>query len=140
MLYARYGNDIVASSDINRFKYDLFSIIFNYGPTWNKRLEIQSKLRALSDADIQDGVVNVINRSINPSTAPATNAFDALTTVNEQTATKAKRGKLEGYALLWDMLDNDVTEDFIRKFKRLFLTVVQPELPLWYATIEEDEE
>ena len=27
LLYGSYGNDVVASSDINRFKYKLFSII-----------------------------------------------------------------------------------------------------------------
>ena len=32
LLYSRYANDVIASSDLNRFKYNLFSIIWQYGP------------------------------------------------------------------------------------------------------------
>ena len=41
LLYGRFGNDIIASSDTNRFKYRLFSIIWQYGPAWEKKLDIQ---------------------------------------------------------------------------------------------------
>ena len=34
LLYSKYGNDIVASSDINRFKYRGYSLIFQYGTKW----------------------------------------------------------------------------------------------------------
>jgi hypothetical protein len=37
------------------------------------------------------------------------------------------------------MIRSDVTEEFIVKFRKLFIQVVQPELPLWYIT-EGDEE
>ena len=40
LLYAKYGNEYVRSSDQNRFKYCIWSTIFKYGPTWEKRLEI----------------------------------------------------------------------------------------------------
>lgn len=33
LLYSRYGNSIIASSDTTRFTYNLFSIVFSYGPT-----------------------------------------------------------------------------------------------------------
>lgn len=33
LLYARYGNNPIANRDVNQFKYKLFSIIFQYGPT-----------------------------------------------------------------------------------------------------------
>ena len=33
LLYARYGNSSIASSDENQFKYKLFSLVFQYGPT-----------------------------------------------------------------------------------------------------------
>ena len=41
---------------------------------------------------------------------------------------------MEGYSILLSLLETDVTESFLDKFKKLFLKIVQPELPLWYAT------
>ena len=32
------------------------------------------------------------------------------------------------------MLRSDVTEEFLGKFKRLFIYIVEPESPLWYVT------
>ena len=40
LLYARYGNSHIASMDENQFKYKVQSIVFMYGPTWEKRLEL----------------------------------------------------------------------------------------------------
>lgn len=33
LLYSKYGNDIIASSDTSRFKYRVAALIFQYGPT-----------------------------------------------------------------------------------------------------------
>ena len=33
LLYARYGNTPIANYDENQWKYKMFSIIFQYGPT-----------------------------------------------------------------------------------------------------------
>lgn len=141
LLYARYGNDIIASSDINRFKYDLFSIIFSQGLSFRKRLEIQESVRSLTVGDITEGAEAINNFSTNPSTTPATDAYTPLATVNNQTATKYKKSILDGYTQLYGLIESDLTEEFMSYFKRLFLTVVQPELPLWYVSdVEEDEE
>ena len=40
LLYSRYGNSTIASSDLNQFKYSVFSLIWQYGPTWSKKLAI----------------------------------------------------------------------------------------------------
>ena len=137
LLYARYGNDPLANRDITQFKYKIFSVVFQYGPTWEKKLSIQDTLRGLNIEDlINDGSIDelfnhtgvngltentegsankakadsgtatiehsgnvalgrsntinnsgndttVSNKAYNPSTTPATNAFDALTYINE---------------------------------------------------------
>ena len=141
LLYARYGNSVIASSDLNQFKYKLFTIIFSSGPTWEKRLEIQDTLRSLSDSDLTTGNTTIFNHAYNPSQAPSTDTLNEITYINEQTAQKAKRGKLDAYAYLWDLLDTDVTTEFLNKFENLFLKIVQPELPLWYVTqLNQDEE
>ena len=33
LLYARYGNNPIANLDIEQWKYKIFSIIFQYGPS-----------------------------------------------------------------------------------------------------------
>ena len=146
LLYSKYGNNPIANYDITQFKYKIFSVIFQYGPTWEKKLSIQETLRNLDISDlINDGSIDelfnhtgangvtestsgnanriksdngsstiahtgnvsnardnniensgddttVKNRAFNPSTTPATNAFDPLTYINEQNAEKLTRG------------------------------------------------
>lgn len=134
LLYGSYGNDVVASSDINRFKYKLFSIIFQYAPNWEKQLEIQNKLRGLTEEDIRLGSRQIYNTAQNPSTEPSTDTTDELQYINNQNVTKNQRGVLEGYATLLSLLRTDVTQEFLNRFRKLFLTIVQPEEPLLYIT------
>lgn len=138
LLYANYGNSVVASSDENRFKYKLFSIIWQYGPVLNKRRDIQQKLIALSEKDIMQGSVQVYNNAQNPATEPSTDDDEYLAYINQQNVSKNKKGKLEAYALLDSLLKQDVTQEFLNRFKPLFLNIVQPELPLWYESEDEN--
>lgn len=231
LLYAKYGNNPIANYDENQFKYKIYSTIFQYGPTWEKRLSVQSELRALDLADlmkngkiedilfhsgttqntssgsstdtkdassttnvdhdntinVDDVDTNVTNHAYNPGTTPATNAFEPLNYVNEQTASKVikddqsvqdettettytgqdvlsstssksdsgsnssedsntrtlTKGVIEAYAGLLELLDSDVTGDFISKFKYCFKQFVAPERPLLFVTddaVEEEEE
>ena len=137
LLFARYGNNPIANYDENQFKYKVMSIIFQYGPTWEKRLSVQNTLRGLQLSDlIDDGsfselfghqgansntktdssnstrtidndtsstgtvtidtdndTTDVKNHAYNPSSAPATNAYDPLTYINQQ---EAKKNVLDG--------------------------------------------
>lgn len=54
LLYARYGNNPIANYDENQFKYKVLSIIYQYGPTWEKRLSVQNTLRGLQLSDLID--------------------------------------------------------------------------------------
>ena len=134
LLYARYGNSCIASSDETQFKYKLFSTIFMYGPAWQKRLDIQKKLMELSDDEIVKRATAIYNSALNPSQAPSTQTLEELNYINSQNTTKYKKSKLEAYAVLEELIKTDVTEAFIGKFKKLFITVVEPEEPLWYQT------
>lgn len=134
LLYARYGNSNIASSDENQFKYKVFSTIFMYGPAWQKRLEIQKNLMELDEEDIIKGTTAIHNQALNPSQMPSTQTLEELNYINQQNTTKYKKSKLEAYAILEGLIETDVTEEFIGKFKKLFITIVEPDLPLWYAT------
>ena len=140
LLYAYYGNSVIASSDLNRFRYNLFSIIWQYGPTWEKRVEIQKKLRELTDDEIFTGSKQIANHALNPSTAPSTASLEELTYVDAQNTMSWKRSKLEGYNQLMSLLDNDVSSDFLRQFRKLFLTIVEPEAPLYFVSDDAEEE
>lgn len=141
LLYARYGNSHIANSDETQFKYRVFSIVYEYGPTLAKHLEIQKSLRELSltEGDLFEGAKMIYNHSYNPSSAPSTNTLDELQTINDQNVTKNKRNKLDAYTYLYNALNDDLWKKFIDRFKKLFLTIVQPEAPLLYANeIEEN--
>lgn len=137
LLYAKYGNDVWASSDPERRKYQLFSIIWQYGPGWAKDLEIQNKLRSLTDEEIESGAFQISNLADNPSTDPGTDSSELLNFIKSQNTNRYKKGKLESLGMLQAILKRDVTESFLSKFKKLFLTIVEPEQLLLYEEIDD---
>lgn len=135
LLYAKYGNSHVSSSDENQFKFKVMSVIFQHGPVWQKRLEVQKNLREMTTAQIIQGGKDVYNHAYNPSTVPSEEIID---NINEQNTANRQRSLLDGYSYLLTLLSTDVTEDFLREFKKLFITIVYPRLPLWYVSDEEE--
>lgn len=140
LLYSKYGNNPIANYDELQFKYKLFATIFQYGPAWSKKLEIQNKLRELSEGDIRLGSKAIYNHAYNPSTAPSTDTLDELIAINEQNTTKYNKSKLEGYGDLWDLISNDVTEAFLKKFEKLFKQFVSPETMWIYDSGDDNDE
>lgn len=140
LLYAKHGNDPIANLDVNQFKAKVFSTIFQYGPTWEKKLDIQSKLRSLTDDELLIGSKAIYNSALNPSTAPSTSSLDELAYINSQNTTNYKRSKMEAYNMLWEALRTDVTSAFIKRFDHCFKTFVLPERPLLYVSEDEGEE
>lgn len=140
LLYARYGNNPIANLDENQFKYKIFSVIYQYGPTWAKRLDIQKTLRTLSEDDLLAGSKAIYNHAYNPSTAPSTQSLTELNYIDNQNTSNIRRGKLDAYALLWNLLKVDVTEDFLDKFKYCFKQFVRNEKPILFVTEIDEEE
>lgn len=137
LLYSNFADSVIASANIEQFKYQVWSTIFEFGPTWERRVEIQYELRKLTDDELAEGNKQIYNKALNPSTSPTTSELDYI---SEQTVAKMKRSKLDKYSTLYEILNTDVTSRFISKFKKLFLQIVQPELPLWYNTTLTEEE
>lgn len=135
LLYAKYGNSHLANKDEVQGKLKVFSTIFKYGPAWEKRLEIQKSLQALDLADLREGTKQILNHAENPNTAPSTNALEELEYIDEQKAVNYKKSKVDAYASLWNMLATDVTEEFLNKFNKIFMFVVDEED---YYLYEED--
>lgn len=139
LLYAKHGNDPIANDDENQFMYRLFSIIYMYGPTWAKRLDVQEKIRALSEEDLLKGSIMFYGHALHDGGAPSTSAFEALPYIDNQNTAANKKSKLEGYAMLLSLLETDVTQEFLDRFQPLFVQFVV-ESPLLYEDIDIDQE
>ena len=74
----------------------------------------------------------------NPQTCDKINAVTANHKLIGDLKTKLKKSKAEAYAALIPFLKDNIVEDFIDKFKVLFLVVVEPQEPLWYVSDEEE--
>lgn len=134
LLYGQYGGSTIIGDDQFKWCYQLWSTVFMYGPTWEKRLKIQDEIRAMTIDEAIKGSVSINNQSLNPSEAPVADSDDILKTINTQTVNKYNKSKVEGYQYLIDLLETDVTKMFLDKFKVLFLKIVAPQEPLWYTT------
>ena len=142
LLYAAYGNSHIASSDENQFKYKLYSIIYSKGLVWQKAVEIQNKLQTLSEQDIIKNTSYVHSHAYNPGeggTAVDTTGQEIIQYINDQTSTVSSNPYIDSYFKYLQSL-RDVSTDFIREFRKLFLVIVEPEYPLWYKTEEDDDD
>lgn len=139
LLYSYYGNSHIKSSDENRFKYQLFSIIYQYAPTWVKKMDIQDKLRNLTEEDIRLGSATTFASGANPATEITDSQIESAG-ANAYTRQKTRKSKIEAYAMLYGLLEQDITKEFINRFNTLFRVVALPDAPLWYDDPEITEE
>ena len=80
----------------------------------------------MSEEEIRVGGRDISNFAINPNTAPSASSLDELPEISQQTSRNRKRGRLDAYANLMSLLDEDVTSDFIQRFRPLVRKVVSP--------------
>lgn len=125
----RWGNTeiIVPDSSLPRWKARFFSTVFQFGPNWAKQLEIQAKLRDLTEEDLMKGGLMVSTNALNPAEKPS-ETFDGLDvpkveTIQQQATSQSRRSKLDAYAALSSLLRTDVTESFLVRFDSLFKSI-----------------
>lgn len=139
LLYARFGNSHISFSDENQFRYNIFSTLYSYGPTWAKKAKVQEELRGLTSEQLREGSFAIYNSAMNPNTTPSTASTTELPFINNQNTTRHKKGAMDGYALLLSLLSDDITKDFTDKFKKFFIQIIAPDRPLLYATYPTNE-
>lgn len=123
LIYGRYAINPIANASADLFELKFFATIWQYGPKWAMDLEIQAKLRSLGledSSEIYKGSKAIYNSAEHPETSPSTSALDELTYISHQNTTNYKKSKIEGIASLVEMLRNDVTENFLNQFRKLF--------------------
>lgn len=133
LLFAKYGNSHIKLSDENQFVINVFGVIEQFGPTWQKKLSIQKELRDLSIDDARLSEI-IANHAYHPSTPPGTDDYGALNKIDTQNRTGRKRDKLSTYGMVLALLEDDFTNRFIERFGFLFITIIEGSGPLWYAT------
>lgn len=124
LVASRFANTPIRSQSEEQFKLSVFGIMFSEAPTFVKRLDIQAKVRNLSDAELMEGETAIANAARNPATAPGTQSMDELPYIDNQNVTKQKRSKLQAYALQLSLLESDLSEPYVRKFEPLFARVI----------------
>lgn len=132
LLWARYASNHINSDYPYQWKMKLMMTVFEYGPTWSKRLEIQDKVRNMSDDEIQKGTIMTYNTAMNPDGAPTTETWETLKGINSQNKNLCQRGKLDSYAYIDQILRTDVTREFIERFKKFFDIMASPGEKLEY--------
>lgn len=120
LLYARYANSHIMSDDEGQFKYQMFSLIFQYGGTWEKELEIQKQVRALDIESLRDAGTNLYQHAYNPGTATNGDVEQIIDYTNEATKSSSKKAIAQAYIELDALLKRDVSNYFISRFKDLF--------------------
>lgn len=138
LLTARYGNTPMANMSEEMFKIKLFSIMFQYAPTWVKKLEMQKEIRELTIADLQGTQKFISNIASNPQTTPSTADLTEIDFIDQQSTSNQLSGKALAYARLQDLLKTDVSEYYVDIFHKLFKKVLVPDANYIYIT--EDEE
>lgn len=136
LLYAKFGSSPIRSNDPNLFSYKVFMTVFQYGPTWEKRLDIQEELRKLSltDGELFLGGKAIYNHAMHDGSAPTTATLTELAYIDSQNTTNHKYSKVDGLASLMSLLEKDVTEEFLDKFTKLFSKWLAPDEPIYYIT------
>ena len=140
LITAKYGNTPISSWSEDQFKLKCWQTMFQYGPTWVKKLDIQHTLRNLSYDDIMTGATAIYNTALNPDTVPSTQSTNELPYINEQHVSKRLKNIVQAYGELEMLLDTDVTEQYLSKFKKLFMYIVDPTCTYIYETEDEGDE
>ena len=65
LLYAKYGNSTICGSDVNKWKYRLFAKVFQFGPSWKKRIDIQKSVRELTLEALQGALQGFVLTNTN---------------------------------------------------------------------------
>lgn len=142
LLIGRFADSTIKPfNTYGAFKVRFMSRVWQHAPAWKKNLDIQNKLRSLSlddGSDVYKGSSAIYNSAMNPNTTPGTGTDQELNFINNQNVTKHKKSKLEGLALLSDLLKNDVTEQFLRRFDDFFKTIIYTGKEYTYVTEKGD--
>lgn len=140
LIYSKFGQTPIKSNDPNLFAYRVFQTIFQFAPAWEKKLEIQAEIRKLSleaGSELFKGGKVVYNHAYHDSSAPSTDTLEELNFIDSQNTSNYKKSMPEGYAILQNILADDVTSSLLNKFTPLFSQWLKPDTNIIFYVTEE---
>lgn len=129
LIKGRHANAEIISPDdkLDAWKDRFCSIVWQFGPSWVKQVDIQKTLREMSEADLMKGSLLVSSNALNPAQKPSADFegtdIPKVDTINQQATSQSRRSKMDAYASLSALLRTDVTEGFLRRFDSLFRNI-----------------
>lgn len=134
VLMGEFASNNLSNMSVDQFRIRFWTRLNQYAPQYERELEIQKNLIQMTEAEITTSSEAIYNTALNPSQPLSLNTPDGkVREINQQNVTQHKRSKLDAYAYLTDLLNNDLTSRFVDKFRNLF-TVVLTGTPLYYTT------
>lgn len=130
LMAGRKGNNqaTVRQEYIERWKMRFEGILWQYGPAWMKNLNVQKEIRSLSMDELRKGTLMISSTALNPAQQPS-GTFEGtdipqVKTLDSQNTQQTRKGYVDAYNDLSIILENDVTEPFLRKFDALFKKIL----------------
>lgn len=135
MIVARYGDQAINGySDEGRWKLRLFETIDTYGPTWQKKLEIQKEIRALTLPKLKETGKLINNTALNPNNEPTT---DELDYISQQNTSKTTMSDADALNLQYMSLNDGINREYMDHFAFLFSKFLLTDVPLYLYQNEE---
>lgn len=139
LLMSRYMNSHISNISVEQAKLRFAATLYMYGPAWERNIDLQEQLRAMTAEELQQGATALYNYAQNPSVKNIkTLDFNALDVLNQQNATLYKKSPLDALQQLQTLMMSDVCKPFMDKFDKLFIKVLPPSKTPEYITYEED--
>lgn len=136
LIAARFGDQAINGyTDEGRWKLRLFETIDTYGPTWEKKLELQKQIRALTLSQLKETGKLINNTALNPNNEPTTEELDY---VSSQNTSKSTISDVDALNMQYVSLNDGLDRDYMDHFSKLFSKFLLPDVPLYLYDNEED--
>lgn len=139
ILLGEYASSSISNMSVDQFKIRFWTRVNQYGPQYERELEIQKDLIGLTEKDLEESSSVIYNSAINPASTVEDPSSTLIKELNTQNTTFHKRSKLDAYAYLKSLLDKNLSSEFVSKFKGLF-TYIYAGPQLYYKTYISEED
>lgn len=130
LLNRRYGIANVRYTTPEAFYNELAIVFDDEYKKYSKRYKLIQEAYALTSDDLIEINRTIQNYANNPNTAP-TNPLDPLEFISSQTYQVGRSNKLQGYLMAIESLPSQYDEDFLNKFKYLFIQIFNKDIPIY---------
>lgn len=136
-LSARFTGSNVRYTDEFQFKLRLGSIMSQYGPLYFSNLELVAQAQGTELDQFMTAGKTLMNAAQNNATLPGVGTDQELPYVNSQNVVNTKRAIDIALDAKKSFLRDEFTKQFYTRFNELFISIIYPQMPMWFITEEE---